>query len=92
MTRNAWLRLEAILFFAQQTPLSSSVHLFLKDRASEIPPTDYREKACQTAACVLGPPFGVRHRRAQPFFLCLGASGGWPGQEEAVFRLKAALE
>lgn len=60
---------------------------FISPRPSQRYPSKRLQgkKACQTAACVLGPPFGVRHRRAQPFFLCVGASGGWPGQEEAVF-------
>ncbi len=73
MTRNVWLGLEAILFFAQQKPLSSSVHLFIQDRASDTPPRDYREKSMPNCSMCFRTPVWCEIQKSPAFLpLCGG--------------------
>ncbi len=93
MTRNVWLGLEAILFFAQQKPLSSSVHLFLQDRASDTPPRDYREKSMPNCSMCFRTPVWCETQKSPAFLPLCGGERGLAGPERSsIYRLKAALE
>lgn len=87
-THRKLFRVRSHLIFCTAISLPLSVHLFLQDRASKIPPRDYREKSMPKSSMCFRIPI-CWDRVAQPFFLCVGASGSWPGQGEAVFTMRS---